>query len=193
MTVLQAVRSYLESLSPVPAAELEPFLAALVVKEYAPGEFFTRIGDTHDRVGFVVRGVFRVYYLGPEGELHVRNFCKEGMPLGSYATILTGQPAHVSIEALETSVVAQFPYRELSTRFARHPTWERLGRRVAEEHYIARERREYTLLALDAQARYERFREDFPGLESRVTQTNIASYVGVKPETLSRLKKNAAS
>lgn len=184
---MSGLRAYLAQLAPMPEAELADFAAAFTAKPYGRGEFFTRVGDTHDRVGFVARGLFRVYYAGADGEYHIRNFCFEGKPLGSYATILAGRPAHVSIEALEDSVVLQFPYSALAGRYSRGPSWERLGRRVAEEHYISRERREYSLLAFDAAGRIARFQEDFPGLEARLTRADIASYVGVRPETLSRV------
>jgi CRP-like cAMP-binding protein len=184
---LDAIRAYVSSFASIPDDELAAFASTVGVASFAPGELFTRIGDTHDRVGIVLRGVFRVYYLSPDGDLFIRNFCKEGMPIGSYATILTAKPAHVNIEALEPSTVAQFRYAELARRFDRHPAWERVGRRIAEEHYIARERREYHLLAFDAATRYEHFLRDFPGLDQRITQANVASYVGVAPETLSRL------
>jgi CRP-like cAMP-binding protein len=111
------------------------------------------------------------------------------MPNGSKATNLRRAPAHLTNEALEDSQVAQFSYHVLEERFDRHPSWERLGRRLAEEHYIERERREYHLLALDAGERYQRFLEDFPGLAERITQANIASYIGIKPESLSRLHR----
>lgn len=184
---LDAIKAYLRAFADLPEAELAAFASAVSVMRIMPGELFTRTGDTHDRVGLVLSGVFRVYYMSPEGNLFIRNFCKEGMPIGSYATLLTSQPAHVSIEALEPSTVAQFRYAELTNRFDRHPAWERVGRRIAEEHYIARERREYHLLAFDAATRYEHFLRDFPGLDQRITQANIASYLGVTPETLSRI------
>jgi len=111
------------------------------------------------------------------------------MPLGSYATILTGRPTHVNIEAIEDSVVLQFSYSELSKRYERHIGWERLGRKIAERHYISRERREHDFLACNAAQRYETFLEEFPGLEARISQTNIASYLGITPETLSRILK----
>lgn len=190
---LAAIESYVDRFATIPDDELASFLSTIRIVRFAPGEMFTRVGETHDRVGVVLSGVFRVYYVSSDGDLFIRNFCKEGMPVGSYATILTGQPAHVNIEALEPSSVAQFRYAELARRFDRHPAWERVGRRIAEEHYIARERREYHLLAFDAATRYDHFLRDFPGLDQRITQANIASYVGVTPETLSRLLRKRKS
>jgi hypothetical protein len=98
---LEAFSAYLRAFAALPDAELAAFASAVSVVRFMPGELFTRLGDTHDRVGLVLSGVFRVHYVSPEGNLFIRNFCKEGMPIGAYATLLTAQPAHVSIEALE--------------------------------------------------------------------------------------------
>ncbi|MGE0527201.1 MAG: Crp/Fnr family transcriptional regulator [Bdellovibrionales bacterium] len=181
------VKTFIGMMSSLPDQELSEFFRVLELKSYAANSYFTQVGDTHDRVGLVVQGVFRVYYPSADGKIHIRNFCREGMLLGSYATILTGQPAHVSIQSLEESTVLQFSYGFITERCERHWGWERLARRVAEGHYISREQREYQFLSLDAAGRLEQFRKDFPGLEERIAKAHIASYIGVQPETLSRL------
>ena len=182
------LKSYFASLAEISDAAFESFAAGLRETTFAKGRLFTRIGDANDRVGFVKSGVFKVYYLTADGKAVIRNFCREGTPLGSYATILVQRPAHVNIEALEDAVVLETTYSHMEQFFSHDASWERLGRRIAEGHYISRERREYQLLSLDARGRYEAFKEDFPGLESRVTQSDIASYIGVDPATLSRLR-----
>jgi CRP-like cAMP-binding protein len=181
------LRAYLNRFADFPDSEIDDLVSVLRLRKFGPHENFTRIGDTHDLVGFVLRGLFRIYYISQDGGLHVRGFCAEGYALGSYATIISSQPAHVNIEALEPSLVLQLAYSEISKRFDKHPAWERLGRRLAEYHYISRETREYQFLAFDAAERYDKFLEDFPGFEQRISQTNIASYIGVAPETLSRI------
>jgi CRP-like cAMP-binding protein len=188
------LRAWLQSLSRLPEPEVARFLAQHVTAaKYAKGSFFTRSGDASDRVGFVAAGLFRVYYTGPGGTYHVRNFCPEGTPIGSYATVLVKEPAHVDIEALEESVVLQFPYQALAQHFEVSAAWERLGRRIAELHYISRERREHTLLTLDAGGRLREFENLFGALAARLTASDIASYIGVRRETLSRLRRGRAA
>jgi CRP-like cAMP-binding protein len=182
------VLAYLASLSPIPEDELRAFVAEkLSAVDYPAGHFFVRAGDLTARIGFVERGLFRVYYTGQGGRRHVRNFCAEGAPIGAYGAILAGQPANVSIEALEDARVLELPYRAMAAQFATSALWERCGRRIAEAHYQSRERREHALLMLDAQGRLSRFHADFPGLAARLPRSDVASYIGVRPETLSRL------
>ena len=184
---METLYAYFKSLSPIPQEEFSKFKKEVSVKKYTKGDFFCQSGDLHDKVGFVLAGIFRVYYLNHEGDISIRNFCMEGRPIGSYATILTGDPAHVEVEALEDAIVLEMKYSSLQNRFEQHPSWERLGRKIAELHYISRERREYQLLTFNATERYMAFLSDFPGLSDRITQANIAAYLGVNPVTLSRI------
>src|SRR6185503_7847749 len=93
--------------------------------DYPRGSFFTRTDQRDAPIGFVIRGLFRVYYSGADGTYHVRNFIAEGRPLGSYATAISNEPAHVDIEALEDSRVLQFSFEALRAQFARSQAWER--------------------------------------------------------------------
>jgi CRP-like cAMP-binding protein len=183
-----ALRAYLLQLGPLLNAQVDAFLSRVSEARYAKGSFFTRSGDTHDRLGFVVRGLFRVYYTGSDGTMHVRNFCHEGMPIGSYATVLQAQPAHVDIEALEDSQVLQFSYGDFMKRVDGDLAWERVARRLGEQHYVSRERREQVLLTLDAAGRLAAFEQEFGAISHRLTASDIASYIGVRRETLSRLR-----
>ncbi len=178
----------LRSLAPLSEHEFSELVPLLKDQSYEKGEKFCKPGEMSDRVGFVLTGLFRVYYLGQEGEVHVRNFCAEDRLLGSFATILAAEPAHVCIEALEASRVATLSYRSFERLFEKGAVWERVGRKIAESHYVSRERREFQLLTMDAAERYQAFLRDFPGLEERITQINVAAYLGVSPVTLSRLK-----
>ena len=182
------LRNYFDQLVTLPPNEIAEFAAGLRESQYSKGEMFTRIGEGSDRIGFVKSGLFKVYYSTPDGRAVIRNFCYEGKPIGSYGTILTGKPAHVNIEAIEDSTVLKTTYAHFEEFFTKSAAWEKLGRKVAEAHYISRERREFQLLSLNANDRYTAFRKDFPGLEARVTQVDIASYIGVDPATLSRLR-----
>jgi CRP-like cAMP-binding protein len=95
-----------------------------------------------------------------------------------------------------SSSVAVTPVRVVVVPWARigevryaHPAWNRFSVRVLEHFYLLKARREYEPLALDAAGRYDVFRQAFPGLEDRVKQADIASYLGISPEHLSRLRR----
>lgn len=182
------IKTFCQSFADLPEEEILPFINEVSAVTLKTGEFFTKEGDAGDRLGFLISGLFRVYYKSPSGKIHIRNFISEDQLLGSYSTILAQKPAHVYIEALEPSIVAEFYHKDIVKRLNTHLGWERLTRLAAQRYYLSRERREYCLLTMDARERYQEFLREFPGLENRVTQANIASYINVTPETLSRIR-----
>lgn len=178
---------YFRTLSPIPDAELEHFASQVLVHEFTKGQTFAQIGDKTSCVGYVLSGGFQVAYITDQGGLSIRNFCQAGTVIGSYATIIEHQPVHVEIKAFEPSRAAVVDFSAMQDAFNRHISWERLGRKIAEQHYIRREVREYQLLTKTAEERYKLFTREFPGLTERITQAAIASYIGVTPVALSRI------
>lgn len=187
---LMGLSVFLKSMADIPEEELSAFYQKLSVRSLDKGEFFCRAGEPNDTLAFVAKGLFRVYYTAGDKKF-IRNFCPEGTPIASYATLLTAQPAHVNIEALEDSVVAEMKYTDFISFYKRHVSWEKFGRKVAENFYVKREQREYQLLTMDAQSRYEIFQQEFGSLADRLTQVNIAGYLGISPESLSRILKKS--
>lgn len=183
----EALFQYFTAIAGIPRIEFDELEKFISAREFPKSAYFVKVGDLSRNVGFVLRGGFTVSYVNSEGDSLIRNFCIAGMPLGSYGTILSNQPTHVNIEAFEPSTVAVLDYDKLSSFYDRHSSWERFGRKIAEQHYMTRERREYQLLSLSAKERYEAFLNEFPGLDERVTQACIAAYIGISPVSLSRI------
>ena len=100
-----------------------------------------------------------------------------------------GESPVLDIEALEDSTVLEISHQIIRAELDRSRAWERIARRIAEEYYISRERREEVLLTLDAGGRLAEFEEELGHIAHRLTQADIASYIGVRPETLSRLMR----
>jgi CRP-like cAMP-binding protein len=91
--------------------------------------------------------------------------------------------------ALADARIAVVPWRRLREVVARVPAWTRYLAQVTEQLYLAKATREYELLALDAEQRYLRFRTRYAALEPRIPLRQVASYIGVTPEHLSRLRR----
>ena len=116
------------------------------------------------------------------------SFCAENVFVAAYSALLMKQPSRLFIQALEDTklLVADYSvYRSLSESQA---GLQRLNCRIAEFLFIKKERRESALLLDDAKTRYLSFLEEYPGLEARLKQHHIASYLGVTPVTLSRIR-----
>lgn len=175
------------SLSPVPQAQW--LKAESIAREVSLGkrEHFMEPGDPADRFGFVIRGVFRTYRVSASGEESVKAFRAEGELLGAYAELLQRIPSLTFIEALEDSRVLVFRTAGMEALEAGHACWSALARRVAEHQFILKERREQEFLDLSAEDRLVRFWLEHKHLEDRVSQREVAAYLGITPVALSRI------
>jgi len=173
----------------LPQEELERAKELVSTVRVAKGDFFLRAGEVPRRIGFNLEGLLRFYYLDREGSEHNKHFCVEQTCAISYSAFhqQTGAPLFIqSLEDTTLLVIQREAYVEL---LARHPGWQIAARKFAEMLFILKERREVELLQLGAAERYARFREDYPGLEQRVNQYQVASYLGVTAESLSRIRR----
>ncbi len=189
--ITEELFNLLKSYSDIPEIEVKELIRGSKIKEYKKGESFVESGEPANLVGFVHRGLFRAFALSAEGQMYIRNFCSQGYFVGSYASAIRGSAADMTIEAIENSLVLTLEYSFLSSFFKRSAQWQEFGRKIAENHYMERELKEYRLLANSALERYEFFINENPHLEGRVSQADIASYIGVAPESLSRALKKS--
>lgn len=157
------------------------------------GELFVRQGDPPNRVALVERGLFRLFGTDEAGNERTLAFRAEGELVCAYSAVLRQEPSRIAIEALEPSdvMVAERPAYDVLV--AENPGWQQLIAKLTEALYVRLDQRQSELLLDDASTRYQRFLADHGGLASRLTQRQIASYVGVTPEALSRIRRRLIS
>jgi CRP-like cAMP-binding protein len=171
----------------VPEEDWMLFVHGTRVKHIAKGTCVVRAGDPVDLAYYCVRGLFRLYYLLPDGREYNKGFAMEYDFITSYGAMISREASYFSIEAMEDAVVIEIPYSLLEGLVDRSHSWERFVRRSVEALYIKKEERERQLLLLSARERYEQFLLKYPGLDARLPQYHIASYLGITPVSLSRL------
>lgn len=178
----------LRQLADIPAAEWAYFAHRLSWLELAPQQALSEAGVIADRLGFVIQGLIRKLHLTERGKRVVRGFGGPGSVVGAYASLLTQQPSHLRVEALEPTCLFVLPWSELDALYARHVCWQIVGRRIAEANLVERELRAHELLTASATERYRSFCETHRELLPRLHDYDIASYLGITPVSLSRLR-----
>jgi CRP-like cAMP-binding protein len=172
----------------VPDQELQYFHKQLHWKTIKKGEILIHSGDVCEHVYFCGEGLLRMFYEHVEGTEHIKNFVSEGDFFTDYRSFLTSEGAFVSIQAIEDSVCASISKSSIEHLYERHACWERFGRKLAEALFVAKSRKERELVELSAEERYLLFLEQFPGLEQRVPQYQIAAFLAISPVSLSRIR-----
>ncbi len=182
---------YIRSIVQVPPAEAEKLLDIGKPVTIRRGDYFLQEGQVPRKFAFVGKGLFRYLYIDAEGREYTRNFMPEQSFISAYSAMIRQKPSRVFIEALENSEILEMDYSRWQEVRKGHSCWDRFLIAMLESAFSTRESRERDLLLADAGERYNIFRADFPGLEKRVSQQLIASYLGISPASLSRLRKGS--
>jgi CRP-like cAMP-binding protein len=186
-----ALSSALERLGPLGAEALSAWCAICSTRRFAAGTWLLRAGESAECCFLLTRGLVRELYLGEAGAEHTRAFIAEGQFTGSLLDLLSREPAVTWIEALEPTATVAFRYADFQALCERFRDIESIARRHIEHLYVKKTRREYEMLALPAAARHERWLAEFAALDSRILRRHLASYLGITPEHLSRLRRPA--
>lgn len=169
--------------------ETRIFISMLEPKTVKRKSFLLREGETARYTNFVTKGCLRAYSTDPEGNIHIYYFAVEDYWISDLYSLLTRTPATQSIDALEDTDVLQLSQTNTERLYKEVPKFERLYRILYENALIAQSRRLMKNISGTAKDRYLQFREKYPGLELRISQKQIAAYLGITPEFLSMLKR----
>lgn len=163
------------------------------LKAFSKGDHLLRAGDVATHLFFVSRGLLRYYFLDDAtGEERTGQFFDEGQVFTDAASFLAQAPATQSINALEPGEVLRIPRAALYDAYAADHAMERFGRLMLENALVGSQRRAANLLRLSPDERYRTFVSTRPEVARRVPQYLIASYLGITPEGLSRIRGRLA-
>ncbi|WP_288811332.1 MULTISPECIES: Crp/Fnr family transcriptional regulator [unclassified Sphingobacterium] len=156
-------------------------------KKYGKGDFFLNEGDVCRNVGFMVSGVMR-YYINDDGEEKTYGFAQESDFICNNESFLPQQPSRQIIQSLEDCTVLVIGYDDLQKFYSSLKSGERFGRLVIEQVFVKTLQGLNSFYTDSPELRYEKFIKEYPDLLQRIPQYYIASYVGVKPQSLSRIR-----
>jgi CRP-like cAMP-binding protein len=186
------LRSYLQARASFADAELE-FLATMFrPAALRAGEFLQRAGAAATHAAFVARGCLRSYVIDAKGKEHIVQFAPETWWVADNVSLSTGAPSDYFIDALEDSDLLLIDPVSHEKVVAAVPGYAAALRKGLQRHTAAKDERIVSSMAASAQERYLQFLKTYPSLAMRVPQWMLASYLGVSPETVSRIRRKLA-
>ena len=153
------------------------------------GEHLFAQGDFDSNVYIVKSGLLKAYYIRSDGKEHIKSFLPEGSIIGSMVALLDADPCSFSLVALEASAVIGLPFARLKQAAAQDASLANVLIDFLSEYGKRKERREFELLSLPPEERYSVLLETMTNVSDRVSQADLAAYIGVTPQALSRIKR----
>jgi CRP-like cAMP-binding protein len=150
--------------------------------------FILKEGQVCKNISYVHAGMLRAYYLDATGRESTIMFAISDWWITDMYCFVNRQPAMLYIEAVEDSLIFQLSMDNLDRLYAKVPKFERFFRILLQNAYIREQLRMIQNLSLPAKERYEHFMAKYPGVAGKVTQKQIASYLGITPEFLSMIR-----
>ncbi|MFM7596571.1 MAG: Crp/Fnr family transcriptional regulator [Flavobacteriales bacterium] len=151
--------------------------------------YFLREGDLGFEQAFIISGTMRVFYIDGKAQEHVLYFGFKDWWIGDLASFELGSPSQLNVQALEDTWVLAFTLDGIDEIFQKIPQMERLFRMMAQRTLAVLQKRLFLTVSASAEERYLALIERHPSIEQLVPQHQIASYLGILPESLSRMKK----
>jgi len=170
--------------------EEQYFISLLKTKEIRKKEYLLQEGDVSRHQYFVNKGCLRTYTIDEKGLEHIIQFAIEDWWTGDMYSFLTQTPARFTIDALENSELLCLEKNALEELYTRIPKFERFFRHLLQNAFVALQERIVGSLSQPADERYCTFITKYPDMEKRLPLKQIASYLGITPESLSRIRGN---
>ncbi len=176
-----------QGVTPVERQLWDEVTNGMKAKSLTKGDIFLRPGDASTTFAIILDGVGRHFYVGDDGKEWTKSFAGPGDLLGAYAEMLQSEVSRTFIEAITPMKVLQGGATQL--KLMKKPEWSNLWRKLAEEHFIKKENREYEFLKYDAAKRYQSYLNYYSHLDQYIPRKYVATYLGITPQALSRLSK----
>lgn len=174
------------------AKEIEELISLFAERKIKRRGFILHHGDVCRHFTFVVSGCLKMYTIDPAGKEYNLEFAAENEWVSDLSSFYSGKPASVYIEAIEPSVILQIERHNLIYLYSNYPKFNSTFRIIIEHKYIELQNRVLQNISATAEERYIYFLDQFPALAARLPNTQIASYLGITSEFLSKIRKDLA-
>lgn len=165
----------------------------LIPKKLRKKQYLLQEGDVCRQLAFIEKGTLKSYSIDEKGNERIIQFGVEGWVIADLNSFETGEPATYNIDAIDDSeliLITKTSHKELLQKFPKYETFTRLN---ITGGYVAMQKRLTSIISASLEDRYTGFIDAYPDIAQRVPQHMIASYMGLTPETLSRLRQKMIS
>ena len=183
---------YFENILPLNEEEKSIVEEAFKERRVKRRQFILQEGDICKHHTFVVEGCFRMYMVDEKGKEHNLQFAIENWWIADIGSFYSEEPSRLYIEALENSIVLQLRKEDQTKLFDDNPTFNRIFRVLTEKALVSAQRRILQNISSTAEERYLDFLKRCPHFFNRISNVQIASYLGVTPEFLSTIRNKIA-
>lgn len=183
------IKAYFQKFDLLNDEEMDLIVSGFEDIQLNTNDSFLKAGQVCNEIALIEKGLFIYHKLSDTGEENICDFGIEGGWITQYESFVAGSGSKLSIKALENSKILSIKKEKLLKLYDEVPKLERLVRLIVENEFIGMVKRTDTFQNLKAEERYALFLETSPGLVQRVPQYYIASYLGIAPQSLSRIRK----
>ena len=183
------LKKHINSRVPLTDEEFNICTKFFISKKLKKHQFLSNEGDVCKYVGFINSGCLREYSIDNKGVEHIIQFAIEDWWVSDLHSFLSGLPATFNIDALHDSEVLLIEKSAREELLNSCPKMERFFRLLIESNHVATQQRIADSLSTSAEERYLKFIKTYPKLFEQVPQNHIASYLGITPQSLSRIRK----
>ena len=188
-----AIIQHIERIVPLTEEERIAFSGIVEERRVKKRAFIVQPGFVCKHQSHVVKGAFRSHFISPNGDENTIAIAIEDWWISDFYSYTSQTPASLYVEALEDSIIQQIPYDKVEEICNEYPRFERFFRLVAQKAFAYSQRRALSNIGKSAEERYLEYAEMYPQIILRVPQYVLASYLGMSPEFLSKIRAKLAS
>jgi len=185
---IESLIIYFDRLIPLTPEEKELVKNMFHHRLYRKRQYVLQEGDVCAYINFIVRGCLRMYKIDDQGNTHVIQFAAENYWINDLGSFHSLHPSGLNIDALEDTVVLQINRDNLINLYTKAPKFDRIFRVLIENSFVRLQQRLLQNISSTAEERYRSFLEIYPHLANRLSQVQVAAFLGITPEFLSRLR-----
>jgi len=185
---LERIKKYFETITPLTEEDWKVFADRVEKRIFSKNDFVLKAGKRENYLSFIEKGILRCWLQQDEKEITFE-FSFENSFSSAYASFTTQTPSEYNIQALTDIVLWSISYSDLQYVYENSGVGQKIGRVAAEELYMRKSKREISLLKNSAEQRYTDLLYGFPKLIQFIPLKYLASYIGITPQALSRIRK----